>query len=773
MPYSDSLVAASPTSSKSMFSKPKQGSQILLDLQEIYNDVCTNAIKNHDLEATGRYEQARKGWKSLHNTLLYKIEIYEKINSRMSPEETDMVAELKAIRDENVKHLVRLLLMVDEHKGAVKKPPLGHSTPFQNPHKLSIPSLRLGPSDRTLSNNGLQRNRRTRANARKPPTSQSEIVQAAANISWGLLKSVQPPKPEPITFADIDQSEYPIASRDNLSIINLSYSSSDSAQSINLIDLNDDADVNLESSDRTLFNDSTESQFSAHPSSRLSAAFSKKMDPALSRVKSHDEPDARLPPATGMPNMSKLSPRISSRPGPSLCETFPPKKYSYVKPKPMNVHDIMKKTISRLEQRLNSFRPSAPSTARLSSLSSPSPSSMSSLRPQPSKNKNPNITYNYKPAEKPAEKPAGQDQRAKALKKKTALKLKSPSEKSSDQNSYLGGFYDEYNDEDGRDYEMSPENKAALVKSIKGVDETAANQILNDIIVRGDLVWWEDVVGLESAKASLKEAVVYPFLRPDLFRGLREPSRGMLLFGPPGTGKTMLARAVATESKSTFFSISSSSLTSKYLGESEKLVKALFLIARKLSPSIVFIDEIDSILGERMEGESDATRRIKNEFLILWSELSSAAAGRDTADGDLSRVLILGATNMPWAIDQAARRRFAKRVYIPLPERETRMMQIAKLLEFQNQSLLRSDFEALMDMTEGFSGSDITLLAKDSAMGPLRSLGDKLLSTPTEDIRPIMLQDFVESLKYIRPSVSQEGMVQYEAWASKFGSSGI
>ena len=320
---------------------------------------------------------------------------------------------------------------------------------------------------------------------------------------------------------------------------------------------------------------------------------------------------------------------------------------------------------------------------------------------------------------------------------------------------------------------MSPENKAALVKSIKGVDETAANQILNDIIVRGDLVWWEDVVGLESAKASLKEAVVYPFLRPDLFRGLREPSRGMLLFGPPGTGKTMLARAVATESKSTFFSISSSSLTSKYLGESEKLVKALFLIARKLSPSIVFIDEIDSILGERMEGESDATRRIKNEFLILWSELSSAAAGRDTADGDLSRVLILGATNMPWAIDQAARRRFAKRVYIPLPERETRMMQIAKLLEFQNQSLLRSDFEALMDMTEGFSGSDITLLAKDSAMGPLRSLGDKLLSTPTEDIRPIMLQDFVESLKYIRPSVSQEGMVQYEAWASKFGSSGI
>lgn len=117
--------------------------------------------------------------------------------------------------------------------------------------------------------------------------------------------------------------------------------------------------------------------------------------------------------------------------------------------------------------------------------------------------------------------------------------------------------------------------------------------------MHGDEVHWDDIAGLESAKYSLKEAVVYPFLRPDLFRGLREPVRGMLLFGPPGTGKTMLARAVATESHSTFFSISASSLTSKYLGESEKLVRALFAIAKKLSPSIIFVDEIDSIMGSR------------------------------------------------------------------------------------------------------------------------------------------------------------------------------
>ncbi|GMG22035.1 unnamed protein product [Ambrosiozyma monospora] len=320
------------------------------------------------------------------------------------------------------------------------------------------------------------------------------------------------------------------------------------------------------------------------------------------------------------------------------------------------------------------------------------------------------------------------------------------------------------------DSEETDEEK--LIASCRGVDPQAARQILKEIVVNGDEVYWDDIAGLDAAKNSLKEAVVYPFLRPDLFSGLREPARGMLLFGPPGTGKTMLARAVATESKSTFFSISASSLTSKYLGESEKLVRALFQLAKKMAPSIIFVDEIDSLLGSRSnDNENESSRRIKNEFLVQWSDLTRAAAGRDQGD-DLNRVLVLAATNLPWAIDEAARRRFVRRQYIPLPENQTRKVQFTKLLSHQKHTLNQKDFEELIELTEGFSGSDITALAKDAAMGPLRELGDRLLMTSKNEIRPLCLEDFINSLNYIRPSVSKEGLKEFENWASLYGSSG-
>lgn len=309
------------------------------------------------------------------------------------------------------------------------------------------------------------------------------------------------------------------------------------------------------------------------------------------------------------------------------------------------------------------------------------------------------------------------------------------------------------------------------VSKVKGIDEHAAEQIFNDVVVKGDPVYWDDIAGLEKAKTSLKETVVYPFLRPDLFSGLREPAQGMLLFGPPGTGKTMLARAVAQESHSTFFSISASSLTSKYLGESEKLVRALFLMARALAPSIIFVDEIDSLLSVRSDsGEHETSRRIKTEFLVQWSALQHAAAGKDHED--VSRVLVLAATNLPWVIDEAARRRFVRRQYIPLPEPETRAHHMDKLLSRQKNAMTDKERAKLVELTDGFSGSDLTALAKDAAMGPLRSLGDALLTTPTDQIRPIGFEDFQASLQTIRPSVSKEGLKVFEDWAGMYGSSG-
>jgi SpoVK/Ycf46/Vps4 family AAA+-type ATPase len=312
----------------------------------------------------------------------------------------------------------------------------------------------------------------------------------------------------------------------------------------------------------------------------------------------------------------------------------------------------------------------------------------------------------------------------------------------------------------------------------RGVDKQAAQNILNEIVIQGDEVHWDDVAGLEIAKSALKETVVYPFLRPDLFMGLREPARGMLLFGPPGTGKTMLARAVATESKSTFFAISASSLTSKFLGESEKLVRALFSLAKLLAPSIIFVDEIDSLLSSRGgSSEHEATRRIKTEFLIQWSDLQKAAAGRETSDkdketGDATRVLVLAATNLPWAIDEAARRRFVRRQYIPLPEDFVRKQQVKTLLSHQKHELSDRDLDRLVALTDGFSGSDITALAKDAAMGPLRSLGESLLTMTMDEIRPIRFEDFQASLRTIRPSVSKQGLKEFEDWAREFGERG-
>jgi spastin len=308
--------------------------------------------------------------------------------------------------------------------------------------------------------------------------------------------------------------------------------------------------------------------------------------------------------------------------------------------------------------------------------------------------------------------------------------------------------------------------KTAPVNSLN-VDPKLANLILNDVLIDKPTVNWDDISGLEQVKATLRETVILPALKPELFTGLRTPPRGILLFGPPGTGKTLLAKALAFEAKCTFFSISASSLMSKFMGESEKLVRTLFQLAKELSPSIIFIDEIDSILKGRTDSEHEGSRRLKTEFLLQFDGVGSQS--------DTKRVLVMGATNRPQELDEAARRRFVKRVYIPLPDSETRLQLINKSLKGTLHSLTDAQINQLVDSTEGYSGSDLTALIKDAAMGPLRQLGDggTFLNATVDSIPPITYADFDKSLKIIRKSVGPESLEEYSNWNNEFGSAGL
>lgn len=306
------------------------------------------------------------------------------------------------------------------------------------------------------------------------------------------------------------------------------------------------------------------------------------------------------------------------------------------------------------------------------------------------------------------------------------------------------------------------ENKKK-VSHLKNVDSKLANHIMDEIVESGAPVHFEDIAGAENAKKLLQEIVILPYLRPELFTGLRAPARGLLLFGPPGNGKTMLAKAVASESKATFFNISAATLTSKWVGEGEKLVRALFAVARELQPSIIFIDEVDSLLCERKEGEQDHSRRMKTEFLVSFDGV--------IADPN-ERILVMGATNRPQELDDAALRRFVKRVYVPLPDKETRKVLLSKLLVKNHNPLNSTEMETLARQTEGYSGSDLTALARDAALGPIRDLRpDQIQSVDAAKVREIQFSDFRNSLKVVRPSLSPHSLRFFEDWNRQYGSS--
>eukprot|EP01135_Chromosphaera_perkinsii_P000677 Nk52_evm5s148 gene=Nk52_evmTU5s148 len=306
-----------------------------------------------------------------------------------------------------------------------------------------------------------------------------------------------------------------------------------------------------------------------------------------------------------------------------------------------------------------------------------------------------------------------------------------------------------------------------------GLDKDLIEMLERDIVQKDPNVRWDCIAGLKEAKRLLEEAVVLPLWMPDYFKGIRRPWKGVLMVGPPGTGKTLLAKAVATECGTTFFNVSASTLTSKYRGESEKLVRLLFEMARFYAPSTIFIDEIDSICSARgTSSEHEASRRVKSELLIQMDGVGST----EQEEGEQPKlVMVLAATNFPWDLDEALRRRLEKRVYIPLPCKEGRheLLKI-NLKEVELDSEV--DLNDIAEKTEGYSGADITNLCRDAAMMAMRRriqglTPEQIKALSQEELQmPTTNEDFQTSLKKVSKSVSPGDIVKYEKWMSEFGS---
>eukprot|EP01062_Namystynia_karyoxenos_P047869 TRINITY_DN3626_c0_g2_i2.p1 TRINITY_DN3626_c0_g2~~TRINITY_DN3626_c0_g2_i2.p1 ORF type:complete len:595 (+),score=162.38 TRINITY_DN3626_c0_g2_i2:84-1787(+) len=317
------------------------------------------------------------------------------------------------------------------------------------------------------------------------------------------------------------------------------------------------------------------------------------------------------------------------------------------------------------------------------------------------------------------------------------------------------------------------------------------------VLVEKPNVRFDQVAGLEAAKEALHEAVILPTKYPYIFTGARQPWTAILLYGPPGTGKSYLAKAAAAESGCTFFSVSSSDLLSKYVGESEKALSCLFRMARERRPAIIFVDEIDSIGYARRAAEQDAGRGIVTELLVQMS-----------GKHDNSGVLVLAATNLPHVLDTAVRRRFERRIEIPLPDVETRAAMLRLHVGTTPHNVTEQEFTVLAQKTEGFTGSDISVLVRNAVYQPLRALQTATYFKkvqgphPTETTyltpcaptdrdptkRKAALQDIKHPLRVMpaevtfanfekafgeaRPSVSQDDVDEIRNFTNQFGQKG-
>uniref|UniRef100_A0A914HHD5 microtubule-severing ATPase n=1 Tax=Globodera rostochiensis TaxID=31243 RepID=A0A914HHD5_GLORO len=300
---------------------------------------------------------------------------------------------------------------------------------------------------------------------------------------------------------------------------------------------------------------------------------------------------------------------------------------------------------------------------------------------------------------------------------------------------------------------------------LKNVEAKFGEEILSHIVQTSG-IQLSDIEENVTAKAALETSVVLPALNPGLFTGLRAPPKGILLFGPPGNGKTMLAKAVANECQATFFSISASTIASKWYGESENLVKTLFQMARNAQPSIIFIDEIDSLLCQRSSKDGDGARRVKTEFLVQMDGFSSSSMANE-------RVLVLGATNRPQDLDEAVLRRFSRRIFVDLPNSKARAKMIQNTFERTKTKLELSDDELaeIANKTENYSYSDLWDVCVAAAYCPVQSAreNDWLLRKTTGDkLRPVTATDLECAMRTVKASSNAENRQELIEFAKKY-----
>ncbi|KAH1074683.1 hypothetical protein J1N35_027011 [Gossypium stocksii] len=295
----------------------------------------------------------------------------------------------------------------------------------------------------------------------------------------------------------------------------------------------------------------------------------------------------------------------------------------------------------------------------------------------------------------------------------------------------------------------------SLKKSLKDfvTENEFEKRLLADVVPPSDIgVTFDDIGALENVKDTLKELVMFPLQRPELFcKGqLTKPCKGILLFGPPGTGKTMLAKAVATEAGANFINISMSGITSKWFGEGEKYVKAVFSLASKITPSVVFVDEVDSMLGRRENpGEHAAMQKMKNEFMVNWDGLRTK---------DTERVLVLAATNRPFDLDETVIRRLSRRLMVNLPDAANR----AKILK---NLCVTAAHRLIKEILEKEKKERAAALAESK---PPPSL------CRSADIRPLNMVDFRYAHQQVCASVSSESvnMTELLQWNELYGEGG-